>query len=506
MKDPIQESLNKIRLVESQQASEDFSQDAGDLGRGIWQGATFGLGNKIAAGAQSLVGKQSYQDYLAQHEKADAAAAERSPWLYGAGELAGGIGVPGAGLAGMAARKGATKLAGKVLGSGEKATKWAGRAGKAGEAGASNAINTVGSDVINQAGGSMLDKLAVPAAAAGAVGLGAAAANTVGSRKLPPDPKVQALQNKLIAKGAIIAPDGVMGPQTRAAMKKYGITNESKSSIMMELEDMEEGWPQRRPKPQAHVGRDGMTPLERGRAQAAQSRASEPAPAAAATPPKTMDQMTSQITGGVGGLPTGDSLRGPKPSMMSRIKDQAGNLKNKAAGMIPANAGELAKKGAKGLGVAAGLGLAGAAGAYGAAKGYNALKDKFGGGAGGDETGAAGTAGGQDGAAGAAGGGQGGAVDTQAAPDNSEIFAKLDQLFSELADDNDPETLELYKEYEEFKSQNSTAGKWGAKIGGAIKTGGDAVSNFASQFGRAITAREDVELDSVLRNAGLGHN
>ncbi len=39
--------------------------------------------------------------------------------------------------------------------------------------------------------------------------------------KATPDPKVKALQDKLIAAGAKITPDGIMGPQTQAAMKQF---------------------------------------------------------------------------------------------------------------------------------------------------------------------------------------------------------------------------------------------------------------------------------------------
>jgi trimeric autotransporter adhesin len=41
------------------------------------------------------------------------------------------------------------------------------------------------------------------------------------------DPKVAALQQKLIAKGAQIKADGIMGPKTKAAMTQFGITSES---------------------------------------------------------------------------------------------------------------------------------------------------------------------------------------------------------------------------------------------------------------------------------------
>jgi hypothetical protein len=40
--------------------------------------------------------------------------------------------------------------------------------------------------------------------------------------KTPPDPKVMAMQQELIKKGAKIKADGIMGPQTQAAMKQFG--------------------------------------------------------------------------------------------------------------------------------------------------------------------------------------------------------------------------------------------------------------------------------------------
>lgn len=49
------------------------------------------------------------------------------------------------------------------------------------------------------------------------------------------DPKVLALQQKLIAKGAQIKADGIMGPRTQAAMKQFGMTNESLAESMADL-------------------------------------------------------------------------------------------------------------------------------------------------------------------------------------------------------------------------------------------------------------------------------
>jgi hypothetical protein len=60
--------------------------------------------------------------------------------------------------------------------------------------------------------------LAKAAPAAG----GAAAPAAGGAAKAKPDPKVMALQQELIKKGAKIKADGIMGPQTIAAQKQFG--------------------------------------------------------------------------------------------------------------------------------------------------------------------------------------------------------------------------------------------------------------------------------------------
>ena len=51
------------------------------------------------------------------------------------------------------------------------------------------------------------------------------------------DPKVFALQQKLITKGAQIKADGIMGPKTQAAMQQYGITAESLAETVVSLKD-----------------------------------------------------------------------------------------------------------------------------------------------------------------------------------------------------------------------------------------------------------------------------
>jgi hypothetical protein len=163
----------------------------------------------------------------------------------------------------------------------------------------------------------------------------------------------------------------------------------------------------------------------------------------------------------------------------------------------------MAKKGALG---AAGLGAAAGA-AYLGGKAYNAAKDMFSGNPADAGGSAGGSAGGVDqqpdpnnsGDAGGAGAGN----TASAAPDNSEIFAKLDQLFSELGDDDDPEIAALRQEYQTFKSQNSRAGK----LGKNIRAGAQSIGNTFSDFIGGISGQfeENVELNSVLRNAGLAH-
>lgn len=62
-----------------------------------------------------------------------------------------------------------------------------------------------------------------------------AAAAKTGTTVPKGDPKVLALQQKLIAKGAQIKADGIMGPRTQAAMKQFGMTNESLAESMSDL-------------------------------------------------------------------------------------------------------------------------------------------------------------------------------------------------------------------------------------------------------------------------------
>lgn len=73
---------------------DQLGKDAGDFGRGAWNGVTLGTGDNIAAGVKSAFGGGTYKDELAKQTAASKEAETRSPWLYGAGNVAGSIAVP----------------------------------------------------------------------------------------------------------------------------------------------------------------------------------------------------------------------------------------------------------------------------------------------------------------------------------------------------------------------------------------------------------------------------
>jgi hypothetical protein len=170
-----------------EQLNEDLASDAGDLGRGVWNGATWGTGSNINAGVKSLVKGTKYKDELAGELAANKAAEERSPWLYGGGDLAGSFVAPGGaakGLAGVAGVVGKRYIAGQAV--------------------------------------------------------DAANAHTLGTQQTPVGPHpagnagtnhIMALQQQLKAKGADLGTsgpnhdgvDGIMGPKTKAAQAKFGI-------------------------------------------------------------------------------------------------------------------------------------------------------------------------------------------------------------------------------------------------------------------------------------------
>lgn len=70
--------------------------------RGAFQGATLGFGDELTGAVRSLFGPNTYQQERDAAREANASASESHPWLYGGGELAGGIGtvfIPGLNVA-----------------------------------------------------------------------------------------------------------------------------------------------------------------------------------------------------------------------------------------------------------------------------------------------------------------------------------------------------------------------------------------------------------------------
>jgi hypothetical protein len=188
-----------------------FGQDASDAGRGAWNGVTLGAGDNIVAGARSLVKGTKYKDEVGKELAATKDAEARSPYLYGGANLAGSIlaPIPG-GAVGALAAKGA-----KALGAGKGLT-------TAASLGGNVAANIAASQAVGSAVKAHNDNVLAPA------GQGS---------KPQGDPKVLALQQKLIAAGAKIKADGQMGPATQAAMKQFPTVKESVAESMGSLRD-----------------------------------------------------------------------------------------------------------------------------------------------------------------------------------------------------------------------------------------------------------------------------
>ena len=174
-----------------------FWQGAGDLGRGAASGATMGYSDNIVAGAKSLLKGTKYADELKRELATTDAVKKRSPMLYGAGELAGFVGISTL-LPGAATLKGAL-VGGAALG----AVKY----------GSDKLVREPhNADTVAQATGG---NTPTPNGAPGRQGTG----------QQPKDPKVLALQQQLIKLyGPTILPrhgaDGRMGPETQKAIDR----------------------------------------------------------------------------------------------------------------------------------------------------------------------------------------------------------------------------------------------------------------------------------------------
>jgi hypothetical protein len=164
-----------------------LGKDAGDFGRGAWNGVTLGTGDNIAAGVKSAFGPGTYKDELAKQAAASKESETRSPWLYGAGNVAGALAVPiPGGAAGALAARGA-----KALGAGANVARGAKVAGIVG----ANVAAMKAVDTVKQK--SDLNTFVGPGG----------------------DKRIGALQQAIGLVGAQI--DGKMGPNTAKAIMSY---------------------------------------------------------------------------------------------------------------------------------------------------------------------------------------------------------------------------------------------------------------------------------------------
>ena len=164
-----------------------FGKDASDFGRGALNGATLGTYDNIAAGVKSAFGPGTYKDELAKQAASSKESETRSPWLYGAGNVAGSLAVPiPGGAAGALAARGA-----RALGAGANVARGAKVAGIVGaNVAAMKAIDTVKQK-------SDLNTFVGPGG----------------------DKRIGALQQAIGLVGAQI--DGKMGPNTAKAIMAY---------------------------------------------------------------------------------------------------------------------------------------------------------------------------------------------------------------------------------------------------------------------------------------------
>ena len=181
---------------------DEFKGDAGDFGRGAWNGVTLGAGDNIAAGVKSAFGPGKYKDELAKQTAASKEAEQRSPWLYGAGNIAGSLAVPVPGGA----------IAGGLI-------KGASTAAKVARGGTALGINLAaqhGVDKVKQASDT----------------------KTLGydPTEYPTTPQaVKAFQQ---ANG--LTPDGIAGPKTQAVLAKMGLTPPKPATVAEDIKSIAE--------------------------------------------------------------------------------------------------------------------------------------------------------------------------------------------------------------------------------------------------------------------------
>jgi hypothetical protein len=101
--------------LEELDAAENAPGVLESAGRGLWQGVTLNFSDELTGLVESAFTSKSYAQARDESRSANLAAQTANPWAYGAGEVAGGVALPGVGGAGLAAKvglKGAKAAAG----------------------------------------------------------------------------------------------------------------------------------------------------------------------------------------------------------------------------------------------------------------------------------------------------------------------------------------------------------------------------------------------------------
>jgi peptidoglycan hydrolase-like protein with peptidoglycan-binding domain len=204
MKDPIVESLAKIRALESKEILNEFTAPPGLAAAGK-------LGGKLLPGVGLAL---AAQDAYSRQQAGDTTGAAI------------------AGLTGAASSIPVVGTAASLIGTGVQAVRDKMRTG------------SWMPDEKEIAAGVAKDATAQPAAAP-ATAVAQAKPAAAPTTPAPPgaDPKVIALQKQLIAKGAKITADGKMGPATQAAMKQFpgtAVAEQFKGTTMSEAQKIAE--------------------------------------------------------------------------------------------------------------------------------------------------------------------------------------------------------------------------------------------------------------------------
>lgn len=99
-KDLFDQGKDVTELFNSGKVVEDSGSNLEDIVRGTTQGASFGFADELTGVLESALSDKTYEQARDESRAAYKASQERSPWLYGGAELAGGIAssvIPGVG-------------------------------------------------------------------------------------------------------------------------------------------------------------------------------------------------------------------------------------------------------------------------------------------------------------------------------------------------------------------------------------------------------------------------